>query len=173
MNSAWDISQLFVKESLSRSPCEERIEFLGGWVTRFFDQLDANITNDEKLKLMNGNGRACHRAGLQGTPPKKMNLDQLIEELQRRQGPDNCIRDGNDIVFSYRETFADANGTKGHCLCPIAESMPKHLSGTFCLCSVGYVQDIFESATDKKFRVELLESLIRGGKGCRFKISPA
>ncbi|HQT92614.1 MAG TPA: DUF6144 family protein, partial [Candidatus Kryptobacter bacterium] len=59
----------------------------------------------------------------------------------------------------------------GYCLCPLVESGPEGLSGTYCDCSVGYVREMFRTYTGKAVSVELLESLKRGGRTCRFGIT--
>jgi hypothetical protein len=57
----------------------------------------------------------------------------------------------------------------------MVESKPKDLSRTFCLCSVGYVKAMHERTFGRSCEVELLDSVLYGGKRCRFRItvSPA
>jgi len=45
----------------------------------------------------------------------------------------------------------------------------------FCLCSVGYVKEMHERTFGRSCEVELLDSVLYGGKRCRFRItvSPA
>jgi hypothetical protein len=50
--------------------------------------------------------------------------------------------------------------------CPLTEKGPEGLSGLYCECSVGYVKYMIERVTGTTVKVELLESLKRGGKGC-------
>ncbi|MEW6364151.1 MAG: DUF6144 family protein [Acidobacteriota bacterium] len=59
------------------------------------------------------------------------------------------------------------------CLRPLVESKPKGLSASYCLCSVGYIQELFSRAFGQPVTVELLDSVFRGGKRCKFKIEVA
>ena len=58
----------------------------------------------------------------------------------------------------------------GYCLCPILEDGPRQLSPTYCHCSVGYVAASFEHGSGRKVRVQLVDSLRRGGKECHFAV---
>jgi hypothetical protein len=59
---------------------------------------------------------------------------------------------------------------EGYCMCPIAESGLPGLSRTFCECSGGYVKEGLEGATGMTVvGIDVFESLLRGGKDCRFK----
>jgi len=58
-------------------------------------------------------------------------------------------------------------------LCTFVETKPAGLSGTYCLCSIGYVKEWFDQMFARPVTVELLESTLTGGKRCRFKIMVA
>jgi hypothetical protein len=55
----------------------------------------------------------------------------------------------------------------------MVESKPAGLSRTFCQCSVGYVGEMFRQKFGRPVTVELLDSVLYGGKRCRFKITVA
>ena len=57
------------------------------------------------------------------------------------------------------------------CLCSMVESKPAGLSPTYCLCSVGYVKELFEQTFGQPVDVELLDSVLYGGKRCKFKVT--
>jgi len=45
------------------------------------------------------------------------------------------------------------------------------MSKSYCDCSAGYVKEAFERATGKTvLKVKVLESILQGGKDCRFKM---
>ena len=80
--------------------------------------------------------------------------------------------EGNVIHYQYNGS-AETGGAvaDGICLCPMAESKPAGLSPTYCHCSVGYVKEIFELQFNRKVDVELIDSVLKGGKRCQFKIT--
>ena len=154
------------------TPVAGRMQFAQKWVKQFFDVLDANVDEATRTRLMEANGKACylasHKAASMPIP-----LPDMVQRLQSSVGPENCRREGNVVYFNYVKNRNRLRIADGYCLCPLVEKGPEGLSGTYCQCSVGYVREMFESTTRRKAQVELLESLKRGGKACRFKITVA
>jgi len=150
-----------------KTPCEKRLEWTENWTRRFFETLDGQVDAATRRRLMTTNGRACYQESHAGREVKPMPVDELVAKLQAWAGPDGCRRDGDTVVFTYQ------TGPDGGCLCPLVEKGPAKLSPTFCLCSVGYVTQLFETGLGRPVRVALLESLRTGGKACRFKVDLA
>jgi hypothetical protein len=63
--------------------------------------------------------------------------------------------------------------TEGACLCPLAESKPEGLSATYCSCSVDYVKKMHEQRLGRPCEVELVDSVLMGGRRCRCRITVA
>jgi hypothetical protein len=146
------------------------MEFSQRWVKRMMDNLDKEVDEPTRTRLMQANGRSCYRGSNQR--PFQGGVDAFIEEVKKWAGarPSPIRRDGNIVYFDYVKNPAGLKVADCWCLCPLVEKGPEGLSGTFCECSVGYVAEMFGGVAGKPVRVELLESLKRGGKGCRFKI---
>jgi predicted hydrocarbon binding protein len=53
----------------------------------------------------------------------------------------------------------------------MVESKPEGMSATYCHCSVGYVQKMNELKFGRSVDVELIDSVLMGGKRCKFKIT--
>jgi Family of unknown function (DUF6144) len=153
------------------SPARKRVDFSEGWAKRFFDVLDAEVDERTRVRIMEANGRACYLYSIKDRKIGPMPVDALIEAAQKYVGKENAWRDGNTIYFNYVKNPDGLKVADGYCLCPLVESGPPGLSGTFCACSVGYVREMFTLYLGKPVHVELLESLKRGGKRCRFKIT--
>jgi hypothetical protein len=153
------------------TPAQKRVEFAQGWAKRFFDALDTEVDEKTRIKLMEANGRACFIFSLHGSKLEPMPIDTAIQKAQAYVGKENAWREGNTIYFNYVKNPDGLRIEDGYCLCPLVESGPPGLSGTYCACSVGYVGEMFKMALGRPVHVELLESLKRGGKRCRFKIT--
>jgi hypothetical protein len=154
----------------SATACEKKQEFEQKWVKGFFDVLDANVDESARKKLMQANGKGCYQRGTKGKTIKQVSLDEYVPSLQKSVGKENCRREGDAIYFTFSEGSGIASSS---CLCPMVESVPPGLSKTYCECSIGYVREMFQVHTGKSVRVELLESVKRGGKKCSFKILTA
>jgi hypothetical protein len=163
-------------ENPVETPCNEKIEFTHTWIKRFMDVMDENLDAETCKKLMQINGSLCAK-GAYGEHANAdirtlEEIDGVITEWQKSLGRENIYRDGNIVYFNY---VGDPKGLKiadGYCLCPMIEDGPATLSPTYCQCSVGYVQYMFQRLiTGKPVKVELLESLRGGGKACRFRVA--
>jgi hypothetical protein len=164
------------------TPIEKRMSWEHIWVKRFFDNLDAQVDEPTRTRLMHANGRSCYRGAVD--PPKNNNtpkeftmqqfpgtLDEFITLINKYSGPTPAARrEGNIVYFDYVANPWGLKNEDGWCLCPLIEQGPEGISGTFCECSVGYVTEMFTDIAHQPVQVELLESLKRGGKRCRFKI---
>ncbi len=154
---------------------KERIEFAEKWAVRFFGVLDANIDEGSRKKLMMANGKACLLAWQEesGNKPKPITFEEFKKHYQENPSPAYHI-DGNTINFQYVVAAETGQASpRGHCLCPLVETCPKGLSPTYCLCSLGYVKALHEQMFGRRVEVELVDSVLRGGKRCKFRISVA
>lgn len=157
-----------------KSRAETRIKFAEKWLCRFFDILENTLDQKTMRQIMEANGRKCfkdwiHETGRTITP---ITLEQLAERVAK-DNQDGAIRiEGNVIHFQF--TSAAETGLpseEGQCLCPLVETKPAGLSDTYCDCSVGYIKEWHEQLLARPAEVELVESVLRGGKRCRFKIT--
>jgi predicted hydrocarbon binding protein len=154
--------------------CDERMEFAEGWVGRFMVVLDANLDEQTRCKIMEANGKSCACAYIESAKLeyRKKNFDEWIKKAKDSQDGSLIVKDGY-IIHTYMQNYRGFEAAEGSCLCPFVETKPVGLSGTYCHCSVGYIKEIWGRIFGEPMNVELLESTLRGGKRCRFKIWPA
>ncbi|MGA2185944.1 MAG: hypothetical protein ABSH47_23230 [Bryobacteraceae bacterium] len=152
------------------TPIDKRMAFAQTWAKRMMDNVDDELDEPTRARLMHANGRSCFRGS--GQKPFPGGVDAFIEQVRKWSGtgPSPIRREGDIVYFDYVQNPAGLKVADGWCLCPLVEKGPEGLSGTFCECSVGYVTEMFSGVAGKPVRVELLESLKRGGKACRFRI---
>ncbi|HVN74924.1 MAG TPA: DUF6144 family protein [Thermoanaerobaculaceae bacterium] len=152
----------------------KRMEFSDAWVRRFMSVLDETLDPAARTKVMAANGRACLREWLASEGRKVTPVPFETWAAKVRENPPNAsLRvDGNVIYFEYTSS-AETGGASPEsvCLCPMVESKPAGLSRTYCQCSVGYVKEMHERKFGRPVQVELLDSVLYGGKRCRFKIT--
>jgi hypothetical protein len=150
------------------------MEFSDAWVRRFMDVLDATVDPATRKKIMMANGRACFTEWIksQGREIRPVSFEAWAER-HKTPSADGSVRvEGNVIYFQYTGSAETGQTSpEGICLCPMVESKPAGLSRTYCLCSVGYVKEMHERTFARTCEVELLDSILRGGKRCQFKIA--
>jgi len=176
-----EINKTFGQEPASSKPGDpleeraiRRMEFADLWLKRFMNVLDNTLDEETIKKLMITNGKICYQEWIKST-------DQQIEVVPYEQWAarvketvnDGSVQiDGNVIHFQYMGSAETGEAApEDVCLCPMVESKPAGLSKTYCLCSVGYVKEMFEQTFGKPVDVQLVDSVLYGGKRCKFKIT--
>jgi hypothetical protein len=155
----------------------KRMEFVDGWVRRFFEAMDQTLDEDSRRKLMMANGRSCFAA--YAGPPKKLPAPDALEKFSAwiaAQGKEKGYSiDGKIISFEFVGSAETGQASPEKvCLCPTAEAQEAgKISPTYCLCSVGYVKEMHERMLGRPVEVELADSVLRGGKRCQFRMTVA
>jgi len=158
----------------ARTPAWRRVEFGQQWVARLMEQIDSTLDAETGRKLMRNCGRACyvHSFGVRpAQEPAAGDLDQFLAAVGKKDA--EIRREGDVVHYQYSGAHGSPYGLSpadGYCLCPLVETFDGPLSQTYCECSAGYVAEVFERLTTRPVRVEVLESVRRGGKVCRFRI---
>jgi len=154
-------------ETPAPSECDNKFQFAQTWTMRMLNQLDSQLDAPTRTRIMNAMGRECFNSGGAKHTPK--DVDELIAGFKKHQGEDAIRREGNVVYLKYTRSGAKLV-SDGYCLCPLAEKTPAGWSATYCECSVGYVKSMFEQASGKPAKVDLLDSLKRDGRSCSFKV---
>ena len=152
----------------------KRMEFSDLWVKRFFNVIDRTLDPETRKKLMMANGQNCYQDWIQETKQKidPIDFEKWAERVAQRPPREDLKVEGRTIFYQYSGSAeTGAASPEGVCLCPMVESKPAGLSPTYCQCSVGYVKETFDLRFGRPVQVELLDSVLRGGKRCKFKIT--
>jgi hypothetical protein len=156
-------------------PLQERMDFAESWVKNFMGVLDDNLDAPTRARVMEANGRACAQAYMKtaGIQIKPVTFDQWLEKIKTRPSDGTIRVEGRTIHYQYLTNYQGKPAPEGSCLCPLVETKPAGLSGTYCHCSVGYIKEFFGRTFGQPVTVELVSSTLRGGKRCQFKIDLA
>jgi hypothetical protein len=161
----------------TRERASKRMEFVDEWVGRFFEVMDRTLDEPARERLMVANGRSCYAA--YAGPPKKQPGPDAFEKFKAwvaEKGKDRGYAiDGRVVSFEFVGSAETGQASpEGVCLCPTAEAQKAGtLTPTYCLCSVGYVQEMHERMLGRPVKVELVEAVLRGGKRCKFRMTVA
>lgn len=153
----------------------KRMEFADGWLRRFFEAMDRTLDDATRKKLMMANGKSCFAA--YAGPPKKQPGPDALDKFTAwiaQQGKDKGYSiEGKVISFEFVGSAETGQASPEKiCLCPTAEAQkPGQISPTYCLCSVGYVKEMHERMLGRPVEVELVDSVLIGGKRCKFRMT--
>lgn len=157
----------------AETPCEEKVDFSKKWIKRFMNVMDKNLDEETREKIMEDCGKECFCAAHSEVNWPNQGIetvDLFLKQMETMFGKENAYRDGKKVYYNYMQNPRGLKIEDGYCLCPLTEDGPEGLSPTYCICSTGYVKEMFERMMGQPVEVELLESLRRGGKKCRFLI---
>jgi hypothetical protein len=160
----------------AESPDWRRADKSLSWIKNMLAHIDEQLDEPSRVKLLNACGRSCYiyAEGVADDRPKSAEqtagffayLEKAGFKIER--SPDITV-----IHFGYRgeQNPQGLSLKEGYCLCPIVEKDLSDISPTYCNCSAGYVKELVERNSGLKVKsVEVLESIKRGGKDCRFRI---
>jgi hypothetical protein len=82
--------------------CERKAEFARRLLTRFMNDIDAELDPPRRVAVMEARGRSCARLGpIRIAEAHKGDLDGFIADFGRHMGPDGLRREGNVLKVKY------------------------------------------------------------------------
>jgi predicted hydrocarbon binding protein len=143
------------------NPCAGALGYAAHWVKDLMDQADIQLTEPQRKALMEARGRSCAKSGAaRRAEPFKGKLDEFVADLASHMGKDAVRREGDVIEVSYPR-----------CFCPLVAEAKEPLSASYCFCSAGWLKEVYETVSGKPVTVQILETVKRGGKLCRFDVT--
>lgn len=92
------------------------------------------------------------------------NVDGFAKEIGKNGSTVERGVDGKSLTLTY--------DPKGDCFCPFASAAVK-TPAVMCECSAGWAAHTWSIILEKKVAVAVKDSVLRGGKVCKFEITPA
>jgi hypothetical protein len=136
-------------------------EFVKNWMEDLFASMDTTLDEQTKIKVMAGCGIGCFRRHSFKTDIARDGKGDLAKLLEAYKRNFEVWRDGDQVHVRF-------GAVSDHCYCPAARYHPVRAHDMHCECTRATHQAIFETALDRPIKVEIVESLRRGGKTCHF-----
>ena len=137
--------------------------FIENWLTDLLESMEKTIDRETRVRIIEGCGRGCfirHQFKRDIAEQGKGNLENLIKAYSQNY---EIWRDGDEVHIRYGEVSS-------RCYCPVVQNIPPKPDDLHCECTRSTHQAMFETALGKPMKVEIVESLRRGGKTCHFKV---
>ena len=160
----------------TETPGWERARKAEIWIKDIVKNMDVILDEETKVKLMQANGRCCydHAFGVadeRAVPPE--NAERVLKYFESKGHKLERSGDTTILHFSWGKDHQNPWGLvlgDGYCMCPNVEKVKGDISPTYCLCSTGYVREMFKRLLGKPVEVSLVESVILGADDCRFRV---
>jgi hypothetical protein len=141
-------------------------QFIQNWLADLMEALDRETDESVKIRLLAACGRACferHEFKRNWAIQGRGDVDRLIGALKANF---EVWREGDRVHIRYGEV------SKG-CYCPAAKYRPAKSNDIHCYCTRATHQAVWETALGRPIRVDIVDTVRRGGKTCHFLVQLA
>lgn len=138
-------------------------DFILNWVSDLMDTMDKVLDEETYIKLIEGCGRGCynrHQFKKDIAIAGHGDLDKLLAAYKNNF---EVWKEDNTVHIRYGEKSPG-------CYCPVLKNQSYKTKGMHCNCTKATHQAIFENALGRPFKVDILESVRRGGQTCHFLV---
>jgi predicted hydrocarbon binding protein len=131
------------------------------WLATMLEGLDKELAPKTREKILENCGRACLSASfvrkVERIRRSAENEEVFLQKL-RKQWKHFHEDDGQFYVIYDR------------CYCPMVKDYSGELSSSFCHCSRGWIEELFETVLQRPVEVGLETSIKRGDERCSFRV---
>ncbi len=142
---------------------KSEVQFVENWLTDLLATMDQQLDLNTRIKMYEGCGKGCfnrYKFKQDIAAEGKGDVEKLIEAYKKNF---EVWREGDTVHIRYGEKSSQ-------CYCPAARFKPIKPGDLHCECTKATHQAIFETALGRPIKVEVLESLRRGGQTCHFLV---
>lgn len=146
------------------------------FVKKAMERLDAVVDEEAKFKIMQNCGYECakiNKRALERFVARRRKfgtLDEFLEAEHKKPSVGTRLERQGNTVFQF---YTPQLYTKPvRCYCGLLNGLPANetVSLTYCHCSKGFVEKVWEAIMGRPVKVDLLQSVVHGDKECKFAI---
>ena len=154
---------------------EENAEELSRWLKGVMEKLDRLVAEPKRTDIMKSMGHECaemnrekHVDPVIAKRLRFASLDEYLSHEQTNSDDGNRLeRDGQVVYVHY-----DPSALNTRCYCSVWSGLPENenASITWCHCSRGFIERLWEGILGRTPRVDLLCSTVSGADECVFAV---
>jgi len=139
-------------------------------------RLDMAVDRKTRNRIMGECGNACAQANhatidrVVAKRRKYASLKEFLEAEKDKPLPGMRFERKGNVVYQYYMPQSFSHPMR--CFCSLLRGLPasETVSATYCQCSKGFVQTMWERVLGKPAKVEVVETAVTGAKECQFRI---
>ena len=132
------------------------------WVKGAMERLNSLVDQETGNEIM-GNC-SCETEGkikkAKSLYSNSIDIDDFLSKLSKARIVGTRLAREGDIIYVFYD----------RCYCGLVKATKEKIPVTYCQCSRGYTQKVFEGIFERSLRVDLLQSIINGDKECKFAV---
>ncbi len=145
------------------APEDWRLRFVKERYARMLQILSDRMAPNELSQTLRDLGTFCSSRGDQFITQHRGDFEGLAKAIKQGSSGDDVTWDREKGVITM------TSPERTDCYCPLI-SRQQNTPPLVCECSLGWQQHTWETFLRKKVRVEMKETVLRGGKRCIFEI---
>ena len=138
-----------------------QMEFVHKRFATLVDLLNKEMDAEKRSKMFEELGRSCSAEYKDSYIKFENNVQGFLDEIKGKWVEDIQYDKENQTILITGMKVDD-------CFCPLAKKSVT--PSDFCECSKGWQKGVFETISGKKVEATIVESALRGGEHCSFKI---
>jgi hypothetical protein len=147
----------------AKAPEDWRLRFVKERYAKLLEILSGRMDEKTLNETLFALGTYCSGRGDETLKKFRSDLEGYRKLVKQGVSGDNITYDWEKGVITM------ASDERTDCFCPLISRF-NHTPKAACNCSLGWQQHTWETLLQKKVKVELTESVLRGGKRCVFEI---
>lgn len=136
-------------------------DFTDNWLSDLLETMDAELDEAARVKLIEGCGRACYRRHAFKPAIAAASGGTLEGLIKAYHSMCEAWLEGTDLHVRFGEKVE-------RCYCPVLHDRPGRPNDLHCHCTKATQQSIIEAALKRPVKMEIVESVRRGGQTCHF-----
>jgi len=146
------------------------------FVKAAMEKLDASVDEETRVKIMMNCGYACAKVNQRAVNRfvarrnKFKTLEEFLDAEQKKPSKGTRLERQGGMVYQFYTPQSYMRPVR--CYCGLLRGLPTNekVSLTYCYCSKGFVEKVWEAILGKPVKVDLLQSVVSGAKECKFAI---
>jgi predicted hydrocarbon binding protein len=147
------------------------------WVQGAMKRLDRTVEKKTRARIMEECGYACAEANRKAIDQvvakrkKYRSLEDFLEAEKAKPLPGMRFEAKGKVLYQYY--MPQSFRYPMRCFCGLLRGLPPEetVSETYCQCSKGFIQKMWERVLGKPVKVEVLETAVTGARECKFKVN--
>jgi hypothetical protein len=136
------------------------------WWKNTIEKMESAIGNKRLSEVMTKCGGKCCGQGQRKTARRLFLESRSIEDFLKKISKHD-VKEG-DLTYTLKDKYTII-AEHNKCFCKQVSNSPEiFTSKVYCQCSVEFNRQFFTHAFEKEVHVELVDSIICGGKSCKF-----